>query len=247
MDTYGDTLIAGGRQRSSRPAEPRQVAAALPPRSERGACGGPVIRAAVVSAADPVDRKTGRLVSCPTRRSWLGELDPAAVLRPLVSGPVIVDNDVNWAARAEREAAGRGLDATSPTSTSAKGSAAAIVSDGEVMRGHAGLAGEVAHITVPGPGAARFIDVFSELGLRRPGTSAIDVGRLLAMGARRPRRSSAQTLAHAISGVLAAVTALGDPEFVVVGGSWGTHPPILDAITARATRMPRQVPVRRSS
>ena len=186
---------------------------------------------------------TGRLVRLPDEPFRLGELDPAAVLRPLVSGLVIVDNDVNWAARAERDAAGRGHDADFAYLFLGEGLGAAVVSNGDVVRGHACLAREVAHIIVPGPGAARFIDVFGALGLRQPGTSAIDVPRLLAMTA-SPGSGAAvrETIAHAVSGVLAALTALADPEFVVVGGPWGTQPTILDAITARAAACPARSP-----
>jgi hypothetical protein len=57
-----------------------------------------------VSAADPVDRATGRLVHLPDAPFLVGDLDPAEILAAYVDGPVIVDNDVNWAARAERDA-----------------------------------------------------------------------------------------------------------------------------------------------
>jgi predicted NBD/HSP70 family sugar kinase len=113
------------------------------------------------------------------------------------------------------------------------------------VRGHAGLAGEVAHIIVPGPSAARFIDVFGLLGLRQPETTAIDVPRLLA-AATGPGSGAAvrESIAQAVSGVLAALTALADPEFVVIGGPWGAQPAILEAITARAARLPRPVTIR---
>ena len=59
-----------------------------------------------------------------------------------------------------------------------------------------------------------------------------------------PDNSTRQTLGQAISGVLAAVVALSDPELIVIGGSWGAHPLILDAITTAFTRLPRHVGVR---
>jgi predicted NBD/HSP70 family sugar kinase len=48
----------------------------------------------------------------------------------------------------------------------------------------------------------------------------------------------------AMSGLLAAVVALSDPELIVIGGSWGAPPLILDAITTAFTRLPRLVAVR---
>ena len=108
------TRSPGAARRSPRALQRRRRA-----RSPHGAASA----LAVVSAADPVDRATGRLVHLPDAPFLLGELDPPAVLAELVDGPVIVDNDVNWAARAERDAAAGAL-ATSSTCTSARASAA---------------------------------------------------------------------------------------------------------------------------
>ena len=101
-----------------------------------------------------MDRESGRLVELPDAPFLLGALDAPAVLADLVDGPVTVDNDVNWAARAEHShgrAAGVG---TSSTCSSAKASAAPSSADGEVRRGHAGLAGEIAHVRDGRPGRA---------------------------------------------------------------------------------------------
>jgi len=73
----------------------------------------------------------------------VGELSPADALDGLVFGPVMVDNDVNWAARAERSAGGAGLMDDFVYLYLGQGLGAAIVSDGEVRRGHGGIAGEI--------------------------------------------------------------------------------------------------------
>ena len=248
VDAYGDT-VSRAEQDIGRPASPDQVAAALRAAVTGARQGDAVVpRLAVASAADPVDRRTGRLIHLPDAPFLLGELDPAAVLAPYVGGPVTVDNDVNWAARAERDCAPDGSLRDFAYLYLDEGMGCAIASDAEVRRGSGGLAGEVAHLITIGPQgqAMRLIDVFNELGLRRPGSTAIDVGHLLT--AASDRRPQAQTVRHAlgqaISGVLAAVVALCDPELIVIGGSWGTHPLILEAITTAFTRMPRHVPVR---
>ena len=248
VDAYGDT-VSRAEQGIGRPARPDQVAAALRAAVACAQQGDAVVpRLAVASAADPVDRRTGRLIHLPDAPFLLGELDPAAVLAPYVEGPVTVDNDVNWAARAERDCAPDGTLRDFAYLYLDEGMGCAIASDAEVRRGSGGLAGEVAHLITIGPQgqAMRLIDVFNELGLRRPGSTAIDIGHLLtAVSDRRPQ---AQTVRHAlgqaISGVLAAVVALCDPELVVIGGSWGTDPLILEAITTAFNRMPRHVPVR---
>jgi predicted NBD/HSP70 family sugar kinase len=248
LDAHGGT-VSRAEQGIGRPARPDQVTAALRAavagvRPESGA----LPRLAVVSAADPVDRGTGRLVHLPDAPFLLGELDPAEVLAPCVEGPVTVDNDVNWAARAERDAAAPDALRDFAYVYLDDGMGCAIVSDAEVRRGSGGLAGEIAHLLTAGPRgqATRLIDIFGELGLRRDGSTAIDVDRLLAAvsGEQPQAEATRAALGLAVSGVLAAVVALADPELIIIGGQWGAHPRILDAITTAFTRMPRHVPVR---
>jgi predicted NBD/HSP70 family sugar kinase len=248
IDAHGET-VARAREPITRPARPGPVAAALRAAAEktRRDTGRPS-RLAVVSAADPVDRITGRTVHLPDAPFLLGELDPARILAPHVDGPVTVDNDVNWAAQAERDHA----DGAAPDDFTylflGEGLGGAVVSDGQVRRGQAGLAGEVAHLLTAGPRgqAMPFIEVFSELGLRQAGSTAIDTERLLA-AASGPDPQAAATrhaLGQAVSGVLAAVVALTDPGLIIIGGSWGRDPVVLETIMAGAARLPRAVPVR---
>jgi predicted NBD/HSP70 family sugar kinase len=247
VDAYGSAVSRAERP-LGRPARPDDVAVAL--RAAAAAArhrAGLTPRLAAVSAADPVDRHTGRLTHLPDAPFLLGELDPAGVLAPEVNGPVTVDNDVNWAARAERDHAGSALDDFAYLFLG-EGLGCAIVSDGEVRRGHDGLAGEIAHLLTAGPQgqAVPFIEVFGQLGLRQADATAIDVDRLLAAAA-GPGAHAATTrrvLGEAIAGVLSAVVALADPEIVIVGGPWGNHPVFLDLIAAAAARLPRHASVR---
>lgn len=248
LDAHGD-VISTAIGAVTRPAQPEQVGAALTTaagQALKDASRRP--RLAVVSAADPVDRATGRLVHLPDSPFLLGELSPADVLAGLVDGPVMVDNDVNWAARAERDAVDDPHLDDFAYLHLGEGLGCAVVNDGVVRRGHAGLVGEIAHVLVTGPGgrAVPLIDVFGELHLRRPASTAIDVPALLA--AVEPDDTRARdlraTLARAICGVLAAVVALSDPAVVVLGGTWGGAPLVLDAIAAEFERLPRHVPIR---
>src|SRR4051794_14180987 len=91
VDIYGDVVA-----RAQAPALRSPEVASTLDAIAREIAGGP-FRLAVVSAADPVDRATGRLVELPDAPFLLGALDPPAVLADLVDGPVSVDNDVNWA------------------------------------------------------------------------------------------------------------------------------------------------------
>ena len=243
VDAYGDTVSRADRA-LVRPARPDDVADAL---RTAAAGAGLTPRLAVVSAADPVDRRTGRLIHLPDAPFLLGELDPVEVLAQHVDGPVTVDNDVNWAARAERGQVGAALDDFAYLFLG-EGLGCAIISDGEVRRGHDGLAGEIAHLVTVGPRgeAMPFIEVFGELGLRQTGATAIDVARLLAAAAGPGAQAAAtrNVLGRAISGVLAAVVALADPELIVIGGPWGTHPVILEVIATATARFSRHAPVR---
>ena len=136
---------------------------------------------------------------------------------------MLVDNDVNWAARAERAAR------ASDTGTSldnfvylhlGEGLGCAVVTDGDIRRGHTGLAGEIAHVTttdVDGRAVA-FTTVFEQLGLRHTGTTAIDVSRLLSRVADPNEAPLTNILATAVCDVLTSAIAFCDPQLVVIGG-----------------------------
>jgi predicted NBD/HSP70 family sugar kinase len=244
IDVYGQ-VVARSRAPVTRSPGAGQVARTL-----KGVAGevadGP-FRLAVVSAADPVDRDSGRLVELPDAPFLLGALDAPAVLAELVDGPVTVDNDVNWAARAEHSHGRAAGIRDFVYLFLGEGLGCAILTDGEVRRGHGGLAGEIAHVVTVGPRgvAMRLTDVFAALGLRRSGSTAIDVPALLQ--AVEPDTESAaevrNAVARAVAGVLSAVVALTDPAVVLVGGSWGRHPSVLAAVAREFADAPRDVPV----
>ncbi len=247
LDGHG-TVLGRARRPLGRPARPRPVERALrAAAAEAGRAAPGPVRLCVVSAADPVDRRTGRLVHLPDAPFLVGELSPADVLGALAVGPVLVDNDVNWEARAERAAAPGALDDFAYLHLG-EGMGGAVVSDGEVRRGFAGLAGEVAHLVTAGPDgqAVPLIEVFQRLGLRQPGTTAVDVPALLAAvgGPATTAGPLLEALGAALGGVLAALVALCDPQVVVLGGDWGTHPAVLGAVRDQFGRSPRPVPVR---
>ncbi len=253
LDSHG-SVLARARQplaQSARPARPEHVEGAL--RAAAGqvlaaAAGHGPARLGVVSAADPVDRRSGRLVHLPDAPFLVGELSPADVLAASVDGPVLVDNDVNWEARAERAAGPPGELADFAYLHLGEGMGCAVVSDGEVRRGFTGIAGEVAHLVTVGTGGRAMLltEVFQELGLRQAGTTAIDVAMLLdAFDGHGPMTGPVRTaVGIALSGVLAALVACCDPEVVILGGEWGGHPAVIDTVRARFLQSPRHVPIR---
>lgn len=250
ITVHGD-VAARAEQDVTRPADADQVAAAMRATAEHVSRepGGP-IRLAVVSAADPVDRASGRLVHLPDAPFLIGDLDPTAALAGLVDGAILVDNDVNWAAQAERAAAaalGETLDDFAYLYIG-EGLGCAVVSDGQVRRGHTGLAGEIAHVVTTGPQgqAMHLTEVFASLDLRRPAGTAINVDALLEImtGTDDPSSRRRSSVTSAVTGVLAALTALVDPQTVVFGGPVGGHPAFVEAIRERQTGTPREVAVR---
>jgi predicted NBD/HSP70 family sugar kinase len=94
----------------------------------------------------------------------------------------------------------------------------------------------------------RFTDVFADLGLRRAGSTAIDVPTLLTTTSRGPRAdTSREALARAICDVIAALVALSDPARVIVGGTWGVDRDILTAIETRSRELPRSTAIQTAS
>src|ERR1700742_3177579 len=108
VSAYGE-VVSRAEEPIGRPARPERVAAALravvtrtlalssiPPTNHNsttdhtgpaGVVGRPPVRLAMVSAADPVDRATGRMVHLPDSPFLLGDLDPVAILAPLGARP----------------------------------------------------------------------------------------------------------------------------------------------------------------
>jgi predicted NBD/HSP70 family sugar kinase len=250
VDALGG-VVARTMEHVSQPNRPGRVTASVRAACERAQTEAGTrapIRLAVVSAADPVDRATGRLVQLADAPFLVGELSPARALDGLVAGPVLVDNDVNWAARAERSAAEPGSMDDFVYLYLGAGLGCAVVSDGEVRRGHGGIAGEIAHLITVGPDgrAMAFIDVFADLGMRHQGSTAVDVAALtIALtGPGRATRATREVLGMAVGGVVSAAVALTDPAVVVIGGPWGADPAVLNAVRAARDSLARPVALR---
>ncbi len=194
---------------------------------------GPVL-AATLSVAGPVDRATGRLVRLPDSPFLVDALDPVPLLTPLLGLSPVVNNDVDWAALAERSVGSmQGLDDFAYVFLG-PGLGGAVVSGGAVLLGGRGLAGEIAHVRTIGAGgqARRLVEVFADLGLRRPGSAALDVERLQLVldGTTGEDRASRQVIITALAGVIASIGAVLNPQAVVVGGPWADHPALAEQL-----------------
>lgn len=194
------------------------------------------IRAVTLSVADPVDRRTGRVVELPASPFLVGELDPVRLLEGVVPVRPIVDNDVSWALLAERQqGVAAGVDDVLHLYLD-EGMGAAMLSGGQPLHGARGLAGEIAYsrTSVSGGGRRRAVsgtlmDCVESLGYLREGTKAIEVELLLEDLDRAVRRAT--TLAAAVGEVARAHAYLLDPALVVLSGRWGRHTQVVDAVT----------------
>ncbi|MGA5454733.1 ROK family protein [Streptomyces umbrinus] len=199
----------------------------------------------MVSAADPVDRESGRLVHLPDAPFLVGDLDPPAILAAAMTGPVLVDNDVNWAARAEhRSGCAAGVDDFVYLHLS-EGLGCAVVNDGIVLRGHKAWSVRSPMSVRPGDGSAMaFTEVFAALGVRQPSSTAIDVSALQKLLSRRDEEAERilTALAGAICGVPYAAVSFADPQLVVIGGEWRQQPDMIAAIGEQFGRAPRSAP-----
>jgi predicted NBD/HSP70 family sugar kinase len=194
---------------------------------------GPIL-AATLSVAGPVDRATGRLVQLPDSPFLVDDLDPVPLLRPVLGLDAVVDNDVDWAALAEREAgSAQGLDDFVYVFLG-PGLGGAVVTGGRIAHGGRGLAGEIAHLlTVGARGrSVRLIEAFAELGLRRTDGLALDLDLVRAAlnGGTVSDRRTRDAILAALAGAIGSIAALLDPAAVLVGGPWSDHPGLVDRL-----------------
>jgi predicted NBD/HSP70 family sugar kinase len=215
------------------------------------------LRLAVVGTPGVLDRETGAIGLVPN----IGGLDAfnvvAALERALGAG-IVVENDVNLAVLGERW---RGCaDGVANVAFIALGTGIGmgLVVGGGLVRGGRGAAGEICFLPIGGdpyaPEARTVGALEMEIGtggiLRRyhaaggpNGSSVRDVFERLAAGdeaAEAAVRDTARTLALAV----AAVVALVDPDLVVLGGSIGVRPELVERVRAELARvLARPVPV----
>ncbi|MFC7491452.1 MULTISPECIES: ROK family protein [unclassified Knoellia] len=194
------------------------------------------IRALTLSVADPVDRRTGRVVELPASPFLVGELDPVRLLTDVVPVRPVVDNDVSWALLAEREqGVATGVDDVLHLYLD-EGMGAAMSSGGRPMHGARGLAGEIAYSRTLVPRSGRraavsgtLMECVEALGYLREGSKAVEVEALIDDLDRGVGQATA--LADAVGELARAHAYLLDPELVVLSGRWGRHTRIVDAVT----------------
>ncbi len=221
------------------------------------------LSALVIGSPGVVDPRTGdpRLaVNLPTWHD--GALD---ALRGAWHKPVVIENDVNLAAMAERATgAAAGADDFVLVWLGV-GLGLATILGGQLHRGTAGAAGEIGYLPVHGAplhtdirhpasggfqslaGASAVRGLAAEHGLTAP-TAAAAVQAALSSGPGGPGTSFLDELAHRVAVGVASVCAVLDPGLVVLGGDVGRAggTVLADRVAAGVARIfparPRVVP-----
>jgi len=260
--TLTGTTLDQRQHRAARPGDPDALADALRDTVRAVAAasvghGSP--RAVAVSVANPVDPITREVIALPESPFPEGRIPVAEIVsRALVDGrladgaalrqvPLLVDNDVNFSALAERRAgAASGVESFVYVYLGA-GLGMSLYLGEQLVRGAHGLAGEIGYLDaaprvgrVAGP-PTRLAVALAARGFGRPDSPALDVEAILATLDRAstgdPRAAEAVAeLAEAIAGAVAATCTIVDPDVVLLGGPLGTHPGLLEPIRASVAR-----------
>jgi predicted NBD/HSP70 family sugar kinase/biotin operon repressor len=195
----------------------------------------------------PIDRRSAR-VDHAVLPGW-HELAPADELRERLGIPVVADNDANLGAIAEHQhGAAKGV-ADVLYIKLASGVGAGLVLGGRLHRGVAGLAGEIGHVLARDHGDVcrcgsrgcleTEVSTRRLLGLLRPVyDDGLDLAGLLALDARGDTavRRVLTDAGHTVGRVLAGLCTTLNPAMVVVGGSLGASPTLVEAIRAGLDR-----------
>jgi glucokinase len=194
------------------------------------------VRAAVVGIPALIDPDTGLATAGPNVH-WQG-LDLLGLLRDRLAWPFEVDNDANLGALGQAWR-GAGRDAHSFVLLSlGTGIGGAVVVDGHLIRGRHNAAGEAANFPVPragGQAAAGFEDVASGPALLARTAELIGDGAASALGQRYNvadifavardgdpvGRQVVGELIGQTTAALSGITALLDPERIILDGSIG--------------------------
>jgi predicted NBD/HSP70 family sugar kinase/biotin operon repressor len=195
----------------------------------------------------PIDRRSAR-VDHAVLPGW-HELAPAHELAQRLGRPVVVDNDANLGAIAEHQhGAARGATDVLYVKL-ASGVGAGLVLGGRLHRGVAGLAGEIGHVLARDDGhvcrcgsrgcletevsTRRLLDL-----LRPVYDDELDLAGLLALDARGETavRRVLTDAGRTVGRVLAGLCTTLNPAMIVVGGSLGASPTLVEAIRGGVDR-----------
>jgi predicted NBD/HSP70 family sugar kinase len=219
-----------------------QLRAAVATAVERGRAGSGPLLAVAVSVANPVD-PSGAVIALADTPYPEGLIQPAEVLAGQFDVPLLVENDVNLAAIAERfEGAGRDIPSFAYLHVGA-GLGLGLIINGTLVRGSRGAAGEIGYLSLgfgspdehDRHGLARAVAAHG-FAPRRRGDELQDAITVARDVFDRAATGDAEALAvieregQAIGEAAAAVCAIVDPDLIILGGPIGTRPTLLPPV-----------------
>jgi predicted NBD/HSP70 family sugar kinase len=197
------------------------------------------LRSVAVSVANPVHPRTHEVIPLPGSPFPEGLLNPAEALSGLVTAPVLVDNDVNLAALAEhRVGAAIGAASFGYVYLGAGLGLGLYVGD-QLIRGAHGLAGEIGYLPgrPDGPTPRTLAAELLASGFGRPDAPSTDVEAVVRLldrceddGGGPAERRALGVLSDAVARAVASISAVVDPELVLLGGPLGGHRALLPAV-----------------
>lgn len=194
------------------------------------------LRSVTLAVANPVHPETRQIVALPHSPFPEGLVQPDEVLADLVEVPLVVENDVNLEALAERRM-GAARDAASFAYLHiGAGLGLALGIGDDLIRGARGLAGEIGYLPIPhGDDHRSLTEALRDQGFGRPDSPSLDVRAVTDMinsAATDDQESQAslETFARPLAQAIAAICVVQDPELVLLGGPIGTHPALVAAI-----------------
>lgn len=172
-------------------------------------------RTAAVSLAAPVDPSTGRVVRLGEAPFPAADVDVVSVLKPLVLGQVVVDNDVNWTALAMCAQYPELNCGTVLHVHLGTGLGAALTVEGQIVHGRRGAFGELGRLR---SGGRTVTDRLGELGVLEEGGFAISISTILALVEQGNSSSRVDQLVQILAETVGVAVMLIDPDRLVFTG-----------------------------
>lgn len=171
--------------------------------------------AATASQGNPVDPVTQRPIVLPAAPFPEGHGDVNSLLREVCSGPVRVDNDVNWATLAEqRVGVAQGINELLLVYLG-PGIGAGFVMSGTVQRGRHGAAGELGYLRT---GGKSLMSQLMKYGFSVPDSDRLDVPQCLGLFDSKPPSKNAKLFVAAIAQQVGNIAIFLDPQAIVLSG-----------------------------
>jgi predicted NBD/HSP70 family sugar kinase len=210
--------------------------------------GRGTLRAVAMSVANPVRPGTSEIVAMPHSPFPEGMLLPSDDIAEIAGAPLLIDNDVNLAALAERQAGPASLVSSFAYLFVGGGLGLALYTGDQLIRGAHGLAGEIGYL--PALADSELITLAESLarqGFRHTDAPAINVAAVLDIIGQASAGDPAAVTAvrefgTSIGHAVAAACVVADPELVLLGGPIGSQPALLEPVrTAVAQFWPARV------